>query len=156
MGTPHVFFQYQVFLFQELQQILLKAPFLLVPQFTMKRRSITLGVEQVAELMLCLSKKMGLLESLGIDFDAIPSCEDVVLTNNDKRIQKQQMEKASRGKKRQRVQELTDVHLPDQKRLRTMDDLRKARKALHARCSFRHEMHRSIGMVSSPPMESPV
>jgi hypothetical protein len=50
-SSPHVFFQYQVFLFQELEQILLKAPFQLVPQFTMKRRSITLGVEQVAELM---------------------------------------------------------------------------------------------------------
>jgi hypothetical protein len=125
-----------VFLFQELEHILLKAPFQLVPQYTMKRRSITLGVEQVAELMQRLSKKAGLLESIGIDFDAIPSREDVVLTNNDNRIQKQQMEKASRGKKRQRVQELeetlTDAQLPDRKRLRTMDYLRKALKRLHA------------------------
>ena len=33
-SSPHVFFQYQVFLFQELEHILLKAPFQLVPQFS--------------------------------------------------------------------------------------------------------------------------
>jgi hypothetical protein len=38
----------------------------------MNRRSITLGVEQVAELMQHLSKTKGLLEELGIDFGAIP------------------------------------------------------------------------------------
>ena len=33
-SSPHLFFQYQVFLFQVLEQLLQKAPFQLVPQFT--------------------------------------------------------------------------------------------------------------------------
>jgi hypothetical protein len=102
----------------------------------MKRRSITLGVEQVAELMQRLSKKPGLLESIGIDFGSIPSHEDILSTNNDNRLIRQQVKRTSHGKKRQRVQELeeelTDVHLPVRKRLRTEDHLRKAQERLHA------------------------
>jgi hypothetical protein len=136
-SSPHIFFQYQVFLFQGLEQILHKAPFQLVPQFTMKRRSITLGVEQVAELMQRLSKKEGLLTSIGIDFDAIPSREEVLSTNNDNRLQRQhQVKRASHAKKRQRVQELeeelTDAHLPDRKRLRTESYLHTAQERLQA------------------------
>jgi hypothetical protein len=33
-SSPHVFFQYLTFLFNVLEQMLLKAPFQLVPQFT--------------------------------------------------------------------------------------------------------------------------
>jgi hypothetical protein len=103
-ASPHVFFQYLTFLFKVLEQILLKAPFQLVPQFTMKRRSITLGVEQVAELMQRLSKTEGLLEELGIDFGAIPSPEEVFSTNFVNRVQRQQVKTASHGLKRQRVE----------------------------------------------------
>jgi hypothetical protein len=128
-SSPHLFFRYQVFLFQVLEQLLQKAPFQLVPQFTMKRRSITLGVEQVAELMQRLSKTPGLLESIGIDFGAIPSHDDVFLTNTDNRLKKQREAVASHGQKRKRVQELkkelTDVHLPVQKRLCTESCFRK-------------------------------
>ena len=102
----------------------------------MKRRSITLGVEQVAELMQRLSKKAGLLESIGIDVDAIPSREDVFSTKNDNRFQKQQGKMASHGKKRKRVQELEEelanTHLPARKRLRTEHDLYKAREKVQA------------------------
>jgi hypothetical protein len=133
-SSPHIFFQYQVFLFQVLEQILQKAPFQLVPQFKMKRRSITLGVEQVAEMMQRLSKKEGLLEKIGIDFGAIPSREDVFSTSNQRRIQKQQVKRTSHARKRQRVQELedelTDVHLPERKRMRTENYLHKAQEKL--------------------------
>jgi hypothetical protein len=76
-NAPHVFFQYLKFLFQAMENILLKAPFQLIPQFTVKRRSITLGKEQVAELMMRLSKTKGLVESLGIDIDILASRETV-------------------------------------------------------------------------------
>ena len=69
----------------------------------MKRRSITLGVEQVAELMQRLSKTPGLLESIGIDFGAIPSHDDVVLTNTDNRLKKQRETVASHGQKHKRA-----------------------------------------------------
>jgi hypothetical protein len=135
-SSPHVFFQYMTFLFKVLEQILLKAPFQLVPQFTMKRRSITLGVEQVAELMQRLSQTEGLLEELGIDFGAIPSPEEVFATNVANRSQKHQVKRASHGLKRQRVQELEvelmDASLPDRKRRRTEDYLHKAQERLQA------------------------
>jgi hypothetical protein len=102
----------------------------------MKRRSITLGVEQVAELMQRLSKTEGLLEKLGIDFDVIPSPEEVFSTNVVNRTQKHQGKLASHGLKRQRVQELEvelmDASLPDRKRRRTEDYLLKAQERLRA------------------------
>jgi hypothetical protein len=76
-SEPNLFFRYLVFMFRELETILKKAPFQLVPQFTMKRRAITIGKEQVAELMMRLAETDGLVESLGIDLNAIPSREDV-------------------------------------------------------------------------------
>jgi hypothetical protein len=102
----------------------------------MKRRSITLGVEQVAELMQRLSRTPGLLESIGIDFGAIPSHDDVFLTNTDNRLKKQRQTVAAHGQKRKRVQELeeklVDVHLPVQKRLCMESCLRKARDRVQA------------------------
>jgi hypothetical protein len=102
----------------------------------MKRRSITLGVEQVAELMQRLSQTEGLLEELGIDFGAIPSPEEVFATNVANRSQKHQVKRASHGLKRQRVQELEvelmDASLPDRKRRRTEDYLHKAQERLQA------------------------
>ena len=106
------------------------------PNLPLKRRSITLGVEQVAELMQRLSKTPGLLKSIGIDFGAIPSHDDVFLTNTDNRLKKQRQTVAAHGQKRKRVQELeeelTDVHLPGRKRLCTENSLRKARGRLQA------------------------
>jgi hypothetical protein len=102
----------------------------------MKRRSITLGVEQVAELMQRLSKTEGLLEKLGIDFDVIPSPEEVFSTNVLNRTQKHQGKLASHGLKRQRVQELEvelmDASLPDRKRRRMEDYLLNAQERLRA------------------------
>ena len=109
-SSPHIFFQYLTFLFQCMEHILTKAPFQLVPQFTMKRRSITLGVEQVAELMQRLSKEAGLLESLGIECDVIPSQDEVKATKVVNRLQKQQVNMARHGLKRPRVRNGTDEH----------------------------------------------
>jgi hypothetical protein len=105
---PTFFFSYLVFLFQSIEKITLRAPFSLVPQFTMKRRSITLGKEQVAELMVRLDKIPGLVESL-IDTSIIPSREDVHMATTDRRDQKLWMQTVFLEKKRRRITELEDA-----------------------------------------------
>jgi len=155
-SSPHLFFQYQVFLFQSLEHILQKAPFQLVPQFTMKRRSITLGVEQVAELMKRLSQIPGLLESIGIDFGAIPSHDDVFSTSTNNRLKKQREAVASHGQKRKRVQELeeklTDAHLPVRKRLCTERSLRTARGYLQTSAA---KIEKAAAVISKAKQSKP-
>jgi hypothetical protein len=101
----------------------------------MKRRSITLGKEQVAELMVRLDKIPGLVESL-IDSTIIPSREDVHMATTDRRDQKLRLQAVVLDKKRRRIAELEDelgtFCLPDRKRMRTENSLSAARTQLHA------------------------
>ena len=132
--NPNIFFKYLIFLFQSLEQLTQKAPFQLVPQFTMKRRSITLGKEQVAELMLRLSQTEETIESLGIDIQSVPNCCEVMTATEDRREERRTLKMAGHIRKRQRVQTLESdlLHddLPVRKRQRTEHNLVLARKKL--------------------------
>jgi hypothetical protein len=124
-----VFFRYLTFLFRSLEQVLHRPPFQLIPQFTVKTRSITLGKEQIAELMLRLAPRPGLLESLGIDVKLIPSRDDVCAAAAEQRDIKKQTQLSVQCRKRQRVEALeaqlssVTVKLPDRKRRRLQHSL---------------------------------
>jgi hypothetical protein len=101
----------------------------------MKRRSITLGKEQVAELLVRLDKIPGLVESL-MDHSIIPSREDVHMATTDRRDQKLRIQTVVLDKKRRRITELEDElgtsGLPERKRMRTENSLSTARTHLRA------------------------
>jgi hypothetical protein len=110
---PSIFFRYLTFLFQSLSKPDTKAPFQLVPQYTMKRRCIKIGKEETAELMLRFArgvevdgtgkgKGSNLIEKLGIDINQLPSRKAVpkplgTITTK---------ERANQEKKRKKVESL--------------------------------------------------
>jgi hypothetical protein len=75
---PGIFFRYLTFLFQSLHKPDTKAPFQLVPQYTMKRRCIKIGKEETAEMMQRFARGVevegsNLIEKLGIDINQLAS-----------------------------------------------------------------------------------
>ena len=132
---PNVFFKYMTSIFKSIEKVTLRAPFQLMSQFTMKRRSITLGKEQVAELMMRFAKIPGLVESL-VDNNVIPNREDVFVTTNERRDQKLQLQAGALDRKRRRITTLGDerasVDLPDRKRMRIQNSLSIVREQMQA------------------------
>ena len=75
---PNIFFRYLTFLFQSLNKPDKKAPFQLVPQYTMKRRCIKIGREETAELMMRFARGVevggsNVIGQIGIDINQLPS-----------------------------------------------------------------------------------
>ena len=85
---PHMFFPYIVFLFQTIESIINKAPFQIIPQYTMKARSLTIGKEQLTEIVLRLAKSGKLDDgSILVPFKIgdIPTVKDCAQTKKRKR-----------------------------------------------------------------------
>ena len=107
---PNIFFRYLVFLFDSIKNIEGKAPFQLVPQYTMKRRCITMGIDQTAEMMMRFQDTdNGIIERLGIDTSLLhrdrQSLFDAACENQSQAKHKKM---ASHEKKRKRVETLED------------------------------------------------
>ena len=85
---PHMFFPYIVFLFQTIESIINKVPFQIIPQYTMKARSLTIGKEQLTEIVLRLAKSGKLDDgSILVPFKIgdIPTVKDCAQTKKRKR-----------------------------------------------------------------------
>jgi hypothetical protein len=123
---PNVFFRYITFLFDSLSTPDGKAPFQLVPQYTMKRRCITMGVDQITGMMMRFQDaEEGIIDTIGIDTSLIRHDRQSIFESaNEKQIQSKQKKLASHEKKRKRMEsyedELKQDH-PNVKRRRTVE-----------------------------------
>jgi hypothetical protein len=135
---PNIFFRYLVFLFDSIQNIEGKAPFQLVPQYTMKRRCITMGIDQTTGMMMRFQdadqkaaklKRLkgeepgtGTIELLGIDTRLLLlDRKGLFEAAGEKRCQVKQTQRALHDKKRKRIEALEEQLLTnlDAKRLKT-------------------------------------
>ena len=82
---PHMFFPYIVFLFQTIESIINKAPFQIIPQYTMKARSLTIGKEQLTEIVLRLAKLDDGSILVPFKIGDIPTVKDCAQTKKRKR-----------------------------------------------------------------------
>jgi hypothetical protein len=108
---PSIFFRYLTFLFQSLSKPDTKAPFQLVPQYTMKRRCIKIGKRESAELMMRFTRGVdpsdgsNLMEMLKIDINQLPSRKVSPSEPLGKATTK---ERVNHEKKRKKVESLED------------------------------------------------
>ena len=108
---PHMFFPYIVFLFQTIESIINKAPFQIIPQYTMKARSLTIGKEQLTEIVLRLAKSGKLDDgSILVPFKIgdIPTVKDCAQTKKRKREEAYENNVQGLAKKRARLELLQD------------------------------------------------
>ena len=127
---PENFFSYLVFLFDTIKDLSsdrTQAPFQLVPQLKMRTRSITIGVEQLAEIMSSLGGELT-HHQLPFSPEDLPSTLDFdkeKVARYDTKINHATIELT---KKRKRVSELTP-DVPDSKRTKLEAQLDRAEKA---------------------------
>ena len=138
---PHRFFSYCVFLFKEIKinsEEDAKLPFQLIPQFTMKTRSITIGKEQLVEIMLSLahpseagggSTKLDTLE-LPFGPEDIPSKSDTAARKIHRDDEKGRQMSTLLVEKRRKLKELDEERV--QKGL--TDKKRKLKQVQFERC----------------------
>jgi predicted RNA-binding protein YlxR (DUF448 family) len=108
---PAIFFRYLTFLFQSLSKPDTKAPFQLVPQYTMKRRCIKIGKRESAELMMRFARDVegsNLMEMLKIDINQLPSRKVSPEAQPEPLGKATAKERVNHEKKRKKVESLED------------------------------------------------